>query len=225
MGIILTKPLLTHFQMLDKIGGLSSKFLNLNTKGISTYGFAVIMVDMRDLMVELFTIPNAKPAKATKILLFNIDFNVMEMLEKKIQQDLVVAIKGHADAAISAIRSIKTAIQNEKVRGTYHELVDNDIVGLIQKLAKQRQESIEIYSHAGRQDLADKENAELKVLNTYLPQMLSTEELHATINDIISKGGYCSMKDMGLVMKALKERFPNQYDGKTASTYIKEKLS
>ncbi len=225
MEIILTKPLLTHFQTLDKTGGLLNKFLNLSIKGTNIYGFAVIMADMRDLMVELFTIPNATPAEARKILLFNIDFNVMEMLEKKIQQDLVAAIKGHADAAISAIRSIKTAIQNEKVSGTYHELTDNNILGLIQKLAKQRQESIEIYSQAGRQDLADKESAELKALNTYLPQMLSTEELHATINNIISKGGYYSMKDMGLVMKALKERFPNQYDGKTASTYIKEKLS
>lgn len=152
-------------------------------------------------------------------------FNTMGNLEEKIQQDLVAAIKGHADAAISAIRSIKTAIQNEKVSGAYHELTDNDIVGLIQKLAKQRQESIDIYSQAGRQDLADKESAELKVLNTYLPQMLSAEDLSVIIDDIINKGGYSSMKDMGLAMKALKERFPNQYDGKTASTYIKEKLS
>ena len=70
--------------------------------------------------------------------------------EKTLQADLVSAMKGHQENAIAALRSVKAAIQNEKVNGAYHELTDNDIVKLIQKLVKQRKESIDIYSQAGR---------------------------------------------------------------------------
>ena len=145
-------------------------------------------------------------------------------LENRIQADLVSAMKGHQENAIAALRSVKAAIQNEKVNGTYHELTDNDIVKLIQKLVKQRQESMEIYAQAGRNELADKEQKEMFVLINYLPKMLSEEELHSAIDDIVAELGASSMKDMGRVMKTLGERFPNQYDGKTASMYIKEKL-
>ena len=144
--------------------------------------------------------------------------------EKTLQADLVSAMKGHQENAITALRSVKAAIQNEKVNGAYHELTDNDIVKLIQKLVKQRQESIEIYAQAGRHELADKEQKEMFVLMNYLPKSLSEEELHSAIDDIVAELGASSMKDMGRVMKSLGERFPNQYDGKTASMYIKEKL-
>lgn len=146
-------------------------------------------------------------------------------LEKTLQADLVSAMKGHQENAIAALRSVKAAIQNEKVNGTYHELTDNDIVKLIQKLVKQRQESIEIYTQAGRHELADKEQKEMFVLMNYLPKSLSEEELHSAIDDIVAELGASSMKDMGNVMKLLRERYAGQYDGKTASEYIKEKLS
>ena len=149
----------------------------------------------------------------------------MNTLENKIQGELVVAMKAHNEAAVSALRSIKTAIQNEKVNGTYHELTDDNIVALVQKLAKQRQESIDIYTQAGRQELADKEKAELEVLNAYLPQMLGDEQLTEAINKIIASTGAATMKDMGKVMGALKGQYPNQYDGKKASEIIKNLLS
>lgn len=145
-------------------------------------------------------------------------------LEKTLQADLVSAMKGHQENAIAALRSVKAAIQNEKVNGTYHELTDNDIVKLIQKLVKQRQESMEIYEQAGRHELADKEQQEMFVLMNYLPKMLGEEELHSAIDDIVAELGASSMKDMGNVMKLLRERYAGQYDGKTASEYIKEKL-
>lgn len=88
----------------------------------------------------------------------------MTELEKRIQKDLVSAMKGRQENALAALRSIKTAIQNEKTNGAYHELTDADIVGLIQKLIKQRKESMDIYSQAGRDDLADKEQKEMFVL-------------------------------------------------------------
>ena len=148
----------------------------------------------------------------------------MNTLESKIQADLVTAMKGHQENAVAALRSVKTAIQNEKVNGTYHELSDNDIVKLIQKLVKQRQESMEIYSQAGRHELADKEQKEMFVLSNYLPKMLSEDELKGIIDGLFAELDVQSMKDMGKVMKALGERYPNLYDGKVASTYIKSKF-
>ena len=149
----------------------------------------------------------------------------MNTLEEKIQKDLVAAMKGHQENAVAALRSLKTAIQNEKVNGTYHELSDNDIVGLAQKLVKQRQESMEIYSQVGRDELANKEQNEMFVLMNYLPKMLSTEELTEIVKGVVAELRATEMKQMGLVMKTLKERYPNQYDGGTASKLIKEMLS
>lgn len=146
-------------------------------------------------------------------------------LEKKLQADLVAAMKEKNEYAISAIRSIKTAIQNEKTSGSYHELTDNDVVGIIQKLSKQRQESADIYNEAGRTELSDKELKEKEVLNTYLPKMLSETELTSVIDNIVTANGFSTMKDMGNVMKLLKETYPNQYDGKLASTLIRTKLA
>ena len=148
----------------------------------------------------------------------------MNTLEEKIQKDLVSAMKERLETSVCALRSVKTAIQNEKVNGVYHELSDNDIVKIIQKLVKQRQESIDIYSAAGRDELADKERREMLVLKTYLPKMLTDAGLSSAIDNIIASVGAKDMKDMGKVMKALSEKYTNLYDGKTASNYIKERL-
>lgn len=145
-------------------------------------------------------------------------------LEKTIQADLVFAMKGKQENAVSALRSVKAAIQNEKTNGVYHELSDSDIIRLIEKLVKQRKESIDIYSSAGRDELADKEQKEMFVLMNYLPKTMSDEDLKSAIDSVISEIGAASMRDMGSVMKILKERFSGQYDGKRASDYIKEKL-
>ena len=146
-------------------------------------------------------------------------------LETKLQAALVAAMKEKNEYAISAIRSIKTAIQNEKTNGSYHELSDNDVIGLIQKLSKQRQESYDIYTQAGRAELAEKELKEKEVLDGYLPKMLSEAELSSAIDEIVTANGFSTMKDMGNAMKILKEKYPNQYDGKLASTLIRTKLS
>ena len=146
-------------------------------------------------------------------------------LETKLQAALVAAMKEKNEYAISAIRSIKTAIQNEKTNGSYHELTDNDVVGLIQKLSKQRQESADIYNEAGRTELAEKELKEKEILDSYLPKMLSDDELAAVIDKIVTENGFSTMKDMGNAMKVLKETYPNQYDSKSASTLIRAKLA
>lgn len=149
------------------------------------------------------------------------------MLEEILQKDLVEAMKSHNENAVSAIRSVKTAIQVEKTTGSFHELNDNDIVKIIQKQIKQRNESEQIYLQAStpRYDLAEKEHNEAEYLEKYLPKMMDENQLKSAIDHIIEETGASSMKDMGKVMKELSSKFPNMYDGKTASTYIKEKLS
>lgn len=150
----------------------------------------------------------------------------MNTLETRIQADLVSAMKNRQENTVAALRSIKTAVMETKTAPNgKKELEDDDIVKIIQKLVKQRQESMDIYSQAGRHELADKEQQEMFVLKNYLPKMLSQEELEAAIDSIVAEVGASSMKDMGVVMKALSAKYPNQYDGKTASTYIKNKLS
>ena len=149
----------------------------------------------------------------------------MTQLEERIQKDLVSAMKGHQENALAALRSIKTAIQNEKVSGAYHELTDADIVGLIQKLVKQRKESMDIYSQAGRDELADKEQQEMFVLMGYVPKQLTEEEVEVKVKEIIAETGASSMKDMGKVMGLATQRMKGLAEGKTISQIVKRLLS
>ena len=137
----------------------------------------------------------------------------------------MAAMKGHQENTVAALRSVKTLIMEVRTapKGK-KDLDDNDSVKLIQKLVKERQESMDIYSKAGRHDLADKEQQEMFVLKNYLPNMLDEDELKLAIDRLITDLNAKSMKDMGAIMKALSERYPNQYDGKVASTYIRNKL-
>lgn len=149
----------------------------------------------------------------------------MTQLEERIQKDLVSAMKNRQENALAALRSIKTAIQNEKTNGTYHELTDADIVGLIQKLVKQRKESMDIYSQAGRDELADKEQQEMFVLMEYVPKQLTEEEVEVKVKEIIAETGASSMKDMGKVMGLATQRMKGLAEGKTISQIVKNLLS
>ena len=146
-------------------------------------------------------------------------------LEERIQKDLVTAMKNHQENALAALRSIKTAIQNEKTNGRYHELTDADVVGIIQKLVKQRKESMDIYSQAGRSELADKEQKEMLVLMEYVPKQLTEEEVEEKVKEIIAETGASSMKDMGKVMGLATQRMKGLAEGKTISKIVKNLLS
>lgn len=146
-------------------------------------------------------------------------------LEERIQKDLVLAMKNRQENALVALRSIKTAIQNEKTNGTYHELTDADVVGIIQKLVKQRKESMDIYSQAGRNELADKEQKEMLVLMEYVPKQLTEEEVEEKVKEIIAETGASSMKDMGKVMGLATQRMKGLAEGKTISQIVKNLLS
>ena len=147
-------------------------------------------------------------------------------METRIQKDLAVAMKEKNTLKTAALREIKTAIMKYKTAADYKgTCTDADIVGIIQKLVKQHTESYDIYNTAGRTDLASEEFGQMAYLKEYLPQMMTNDQLEKVIDEVIRDLGLSTMKDMGRVMSHLKETFPNQYDAKYASTYIKSKLS
>ena len=147
-------------------------------------------------------------------------------LEQQIQKDLMAAMKAHDYERTNAVRSIKSAILLAKTaEGGKKELEDTDIVKLIQKLIKQRKESAEQYTAAGRQELADNELAEAAAMEKYLPKQLSVEEVKAKVAEIIAQVGATSIKDMGKVMGAANKALAGQSDGRTISTVVKELLS
>lgn len=150
----------------------------------------------------------------------------MSQLETKIQKDIMEAMKAKDATRLSAVRSIKSAILLAKTsEGGNKELEDSDIVKLIQKLAKQRKESAEQYAAAGRQELADNELAEEKVLAEYLPKMLSEEEVEAKLKDIIAQVGASAPSDMGKVMGAATKALAGLADGRTISTIVRKLLA
>lgn len=150
----------------------------------------------------------------------------MNTLENKIQSDLVLAMKEKDLAKVSAFRSIKTAIMETKTApGGKKELEDGDIIKIIQKLAKQREESASIYEQNNRLDLAEPERKELEVLNTFLPKMLSESEIEDIVTKTIADLGATSMKDMGKVMGFINKTYTGQVDGGTVSRIVKSKLS
>src|SRR5215813_1357721 len=124
-----------------------------------------------------------------------------EMLSKQIVADLTTAMKAQDAARTSTLRMVKAAMMNRQIeKGA--ELDDEDMQKLLRSLVKQRRDSIEQYQKAGRQELVDKEQAEIDVIETYLPKAASQEEIEQVIAAVIAETGASSMKDMGKVMKA-----------------------
>ena len=147
-------------------------------------------------------------------------------LEQQIQKDIMVAMKAKDTVRLNAVRSIKSAILLAKTaEGASGELTDGDIVKLIQKLAKQRKEAAEQYVAAGRQELADNENAEAAVLSEYLPKQLSPEEVEEKLKEIIAEVGASAPSDMGKVMGVATKQLAGLADGKTISGIVKQLLA
>lgn len=150
----------------------------------------------------------------------------MNTLESKIQTDLMSAMKNHQENTVAALRSIKTAIMETKTAANgKKDLEDGDIIKIIQKLVKQRKESMDIFSQAGRDELADKEQKEMFVLMEYLPKMLSEEEVEEIVTKMVADLGATSMKDMGKVMGFINKTYAGQVDGSMVSRIVKSKLS
>ncbi|HWJ00482.1 MAG TPA: GatB/YqeY domain-containing protein [Burkholderiales bacterium] len=146
------------------------------------------------------------------------------LLKQQITEDMKSAMRAKDSARLSAIRLILAAIKQKEVDERV-ELSDADVVGILEKMIKQRRESIAQFEKAARNDLADAEKFELGVLSGYLPQQLSDSQVQEEIAKAISETGASGVKDMGKVMAALKSRLAGRADMGKVSALVKARLS
>ena len=146
-------------------------------------------------------------------------------LEQKIMQDLKTAMKAKDQASLRGIRAIKSAIQLAKTDGSGTEIDAGTEIKMLQKLVKQRQDSLNIFEEQGREDLAQVEREEIEVIQRYLPEQMSDEVLEQKLREIIARVGAESMRDMGKVMGIASKEFAGKADGKTISAKVKALLS
>jgi uncharacterized protein YqeY len=146
-------------------------------------------------------------------------------LKEQIVADMTAAMKAKDAARTSTLRMVKAAITNrEKESGA--QIDDEDVLKLLRSQLKQRRDSVEQYQKANRQDLAEKETAEIAVIESYLPQAASAEEIEQAVVEAISETGATSMKDMGAVMKASMAKLAGKNaDGRLVSETVKKKLA
>lgn len=146
-------------------------------------------------------------------------------LETKLMQDLKTAMKAKDQAALRSIRAVKAALLLQKTDGTGEEMTEEKEIKLLQKLVKQRKDSLDIYVKQGREDLAATEREEIEVIEKYLPAQLSEAELEKVIGEIVAKTGASSMKEMGKVMGMAAKQLAGKADGKAISATVKKLLS
>lgn len=146
-------------------------------------------------------------------------------LKERIISDMTAAMKAKDAARLSTLRMVKASFMNREIEKG-GDLTDEELTKALQSLVKQRRDSIEQYEKAGRQELADKEQAEIEVIEEYLPQAASREEIEQAVTAAISETNASSMRDMGMVMKAAQARLAGRNaDGRTVSEIVKAKLS
>ncbi len=147
-------------------------------------------------------------------------------LEQQITVELKTAMLAKDEKALRSLRAIKAAILLAKTsEGAGGELKEEDEVKLLQKLVKQRKDSLEIFQQQNRADLAQKEQEEIEIIEKFLPKQLSPEELKALLVKIIAEVGATSPADMGKVMGAATKQLAGKTDGKAISTAVKELLA
>ncbi|KAA8475892.1 hypothetical protein BDE36_3303 [Arcticibacter tournemirensis] len=148
------------------------------------------------------------------------------MLQQKVDQEIKAAMLAKSEARLRGLRAIKAAILLAKSeKGNSEGLTEETEVKVLQKLAKQRKESADIYKAQNRDDLYTIEMEELKVIEEFLPQQLSREEITELIKEVIKSTGASSVKDMGKVMGAANKELAGKADGKTISEVVKQLLS
>ena len=150
------------------------------------------------------------------------------MLRDKINDGMKEAMKSQDKLRTSTLRLVNAAIKNADIEARTagkQPLTDDEVMGLMQKLIKQRQESVELYTKGGRQELADQEQGEIKIIQGFLPQQLGEPEMKAAIAEVIKQEGATSVKDMGKVMAALKSAYAGKMDFGKASGVVKGLLA
>ncbi len=146
------------------------------------------------------------------------DFNA------RLNEEMVVAAKAKDKIKLSSIRMLKTALHNKEI-DLLRPLNEMEIMQVLSVLIKQRKDSIEQFAKGGRQDLVEKEEAELKVLQAFMPEQMSDEDVEALIQKAIDETGAVSVKDMGKVMKVIMPQITGKADGKAAGEKVKALLS
>ena len=147
-------------------------------------------------------------------------------LEQKVMADLKTAMLAKDEKSLRSLRAIKAAIINLKTsEGFSGEIKEDDEIKLLQKLVKQRKESLEIFEKQNRNDLAEKEREEIGVIEKFLPKQMSEEELKKVVASIIKETGATSQADMGKVMGMANKQLGGKADGKTIAAIVKEMLA
>lgn len=156
-------------------------------------------------------------------------------LKARMMDDLKAAMKSGDKLKMTTIRGIQSAIKNKEIddrvktpdpqdKRSQDEKDDDLIIGILKTLVKQRKDSIEQFKAGGRQDLVDQESSELAIIETYLPQMMSKDQIETLVRDVISELKASSPKDMGAVMKAVLGKAQGRADGKLVSELVKSNL-
>jgi uncharacterized protein YqeY len=147
----------------------------------------------------------------------------MGALADRVRADMTAAMKAQEKERLSTLRMLQSSLKNEQIN-LGHELSDEEAMTVIRKAMKQREDSIEQYTNAGRTELAGKERSEMELLKTYLPPELSEEEVEAGVREIIASTGAQSKKDFGKVMKEATARFKGRVDGKKIQEIVQRLL-
>ena len=150
-------------------------------------------------------------------------------LKQQLSDDLKTAMKARDSDRLTVIRMLRSKLQEREVQlrgkhGPDHQLTDEDVLEVVGSYAKQRRDSIESYRAGGREELATAEEAELAIVQTYLPAQLSEDEVKAIVDEVVAETGAASPADMGKVMKALMPRTKGLADGKSVSRLVRERL-
>ena len=146
-------------------------------------------------------------------------------MEQKIREDLKVAMIAKDETTVSTLRMLISEMTYAKVAKSVESLSDEDIISVVQKEAKKRKESIDSFNSGGRPELAEKEKVELEILQKYLPEQISDEELTKVVEDSITKLGASQMSDMGKVIGMVMGQVGAKAEGARVSSLVKEKLS
>jgi uncharacterized protein YqeY len=145
-------------------------------------------------------------------------------LRERIVSDMTAAMKARDAARTSTLRMVKAAVMNREIEKG-GELTEEEMTKALQSLVKQRRDSVEQYEKAGREELAEKERAEIAVIEEYLPRAATPEEIERAVAEAVAEVGAASMKEMGAVMKAAQKRLAGKSaDGRAVSEMVKKRL-
>lgn len=145
-------------------------------------------------------------------------------LKQRILDDTKEAMKAKNMDKVNALRFLQAAVKNKEIEVRPNALTDDDVISVLRKSVKQRQDSIEQYTTAGRTDLADKEKLELSLIEAYLPQQMGADQIMAIVKQVIQEVGATSPKEMGTVMKAVQVKTQGAADNKLVSEIVKKLL-